>query len=84
MKHTAALPPCFRILTPASFARGWVLETIPFVLWTVLLLLGNRENCKLSAEPTTSRAWVFNAGAMFTAEDTRFGKVAATLCIEVV
>lgn len=40
-QHTAAFPPCCRTLIPAREANGSVLETIPLVLCTTLLLLPN-------------------------------------------
>jgi hypothetical protein len=39
--RTAAFPPCFNILWPASAASGCVQATMPPVLWTTLLLLAN-------------------------------------------
>jgi hypothetical protein len=62
--HTAALPPCLRIRTPASAASGCVHETIPFVLWTALLLLGKYENFTSCAAPLTSLALVDIAEVM--------------------
>lgn len=38
---TAAFPPIFRILCPASDANGWVDATMPPVLCTTLRLLAN-------------------------------------------
>lgn len=42
--QTAAFPPIFNILCPASEANGWVHATMPLVLCTTLLRLGNWTN----------------------------------------
>lgn len=52
--HTAAFPPIFNILCPASAARGCVHATIPFVLCTTLRLLANCTNGGLVLGKTAS------------------------------